>query len=76
MDKTESNSEKALKNLRKNRGSVPGPITNVDVARLLGMPEDMINELFGDEAGNSEDNMTGKRKEESGGHLKDVDDIG
>ena len=76
MDKTESNSEKALKNLRKNQGSVPGPITNVDVARLLGMPEDMINELFGDEAGNSEDNMTGKRKEERGGHLKDVDDIG
>lgn len=75
MDETELIRKKALENMRKNQGKVPGHITKVDVARVMGMPEDMIIDLLGEEAANSEDNMTGERKEESGGHLKDMDDI-
>lgn len=74
MDETELNRKKALENMRKNQGKVPGPITKVDVARVVGMPEDMIIDLFGEEAANSEDNMTGEREEESEGYQEEADE--
>ena len=51
-----------------------GPITNIDVAKLLGMPEVMIKELFGEEAGDSEVNLTGKREYEKGVFYEEADD--
>lgn len=57
MDKKELNREKTLKNPKKDQENVSGPITNTYVARILGMPESMIEELFGKEAGNSRNNQ-------------------
>ncbi len=74
MEKTELNRGKALKKQKKNQGSVSGPITNIDVAKLLGMPEVMIKELFGEEAGDSEVNLTGKREYEKGVFYEEADD--
>ena len=36
----------------------PGPITNRDVARILGMDEKMIDDLFGEEGNESDDDIT------------------
>jgi len=44
------------------------------VARILGMPESMIEELFGKEAGNSEDSMTGESEDENGAYHKETDE--
>lgn len=36
----------------------PGPITNHDVARIFGMDEEMIDDLFGEEGNESGDGIT------------------
>lgn len=33
----------------------PGPVTSIDVAKLLGMPDEMIEELFGKEEPEGDD---------------------
>lgn len=55
----EAKKKKAADIYRENQKREPGPITAVDVARVLGMPEEMIEDLFGEEKRNSEDNKTG-----------------
>lgn len=74
MDEKELNREKTLKNPKKDQENVSGPITNTDVARILGMPESMIEKLFGKEAGNSEDSMTGESEDENGAYHKETDE--
>lgn len=74
MDEKELNRGKILKNPKKDQENVSGPITNVYVARILGMPESMIEELFGKEAGNSENSMTGKSEDENGAYHKETDE--
>jgi len=74
MNGKELNRGKNLKNPKKDQENVSGPITNADVARILGMPESIIEELFGKEAGNSEDSMTGKSEDENGAYHKEADE--
>lgn len=49
LAETEARQEKAKAEFIKKHKGNPGPVTNFDVARILGMPEDMIEELFGKE---------------------------
>ena len=53
----EARKEKAKAEFMTKHKDGPGPITNIDVAKLLGMPEEMIEELFGKE-GSAEDDET------------------
>jgi len=56
----EARKEKAAETYKENQKQKgPGPVTSVDVARLMEMPEDMVRKLFGDESTKSVDNMTG-----------------
>ena len=47
LAETEARKEKAKVEYMKKHKDGPVPITNIDVAKILGMPDEMIKELFG-----------------------------
>ena len=54
----EARSMKARSEIVARQQKNQGPITNRDVARILGMDEEMIDDLFGEEGNVSDDSIT------------------
>ena len=54
----EARSMKARSEIVARQQKNQGPITNRDVARILGMDEEMIDDLFGEEGNESDDSIT------------------
>ena len=57
----EARSKKAMADFAARQKENPQLITSKDVARIMGMDEDMIEDLFGKENESGEENIDGER---------------
>jgi hypothetical protein len=67
--------EQVAKIFKETQKNGPGHITSVDIARLLGMPEKEIADLFGEDKRSASSNKTGSGQEYNEGNNDNSRDL-